>query len=247
MKRFTMRVHVIVGCVVAGLLSSGLVSAVAARTTMGVAASDGNTAGPARPEIAELTRSIESLRARVAALEIEIARASAPHAAVAPTVQAPFTVVNGAGTPIFTVSDAAYADATKGRVHVGRGSSANYGLWFIASGGSIAAVLGESKTGPGTLVLSKGGKEAVSLTEDGFSYSATTGKTIAHLGPDPQNTARARLVVRGVLQITDANDVTMVDAGTLPDGRGTVRTWPNQECKSYGGLRSPQCLMGAAP
>ena len=241
-----MRVHVIVGCVVAGLLSSGLVSAVAARTTMGVAA-DGNSAGPARPEIAELTRSIESLRARVSALETEIAKASASHATVAPTVQAPFTVVNGAGTPIFTVSDAAYADATKGRVHIGRGSNANYGVWFLDPGGSIAAALGESKAGPGTLVLAKGGKETVVLSEDGFSYSVSAGKSIAHFGPDPQNKARARLLVRGVLQITDENDVTMVDAGTLPDGRGAVRTWPNQACKAYGALRSPQCLMGAAP
>ena len=73
----------------------------------------------------------------------------------------------------------------------------------------------------------------------------SSGKQIGHLGPDPTNKASGRLVIRGILSITDNNDVTMVDAGTLPDGRGAVRTWPNKACSSYGGMRSPNCLMGA--
>ena len=31
------------------------------------------------------------------------------------------------------------------------------------------------------------------------------------------------------------------------DARGAVRTGPNSDCTSFGGLRSPTCLVGVAP
>ena len=239
-----MRAHAIVACVTAAVLSSGLVSALGARTPGRTEASAGHTSGPSRSELAELSRTIDALHGRVAALEAELARTRAS-AAVAPTVTAPFTVVNGAGTPIFTVSDAAFAGATRGRVHIGRGSSANYGMWFTTTAGAMAVQLGESKVGGGMLVINKGATEVAEVTENGFIARNSAGKQIVHLGPDPTDQSRARLVVRGVLSITDQNDVTMVDAGTLPDGRGAVRTWPNKECSAFRGLRSPNCLMGS--
>jgi hypothetical protein len=244
MRIFTMRAHAIAACVTAAVLSSGLVSALGARTPNGSEASAGSAAGPSRPEMAELSRTIDVLHQRVAALEAELAR-TRTSAAVAPTVTAPFTVVNGAGTPIFTVTDAAFANATgRGRVHIGRGSSANYGMWFTTTSGAMSAQIGEAKTGAGVLLLNKGATEIISLAEDGLIARNSAGKQIAHLGPDPTVTTRGRLVVRGVLSLTDANDITVVDAGALPTGAGAVRTWPNRECKSYGGLRSPNCLMG---
>ena len=239
-----MRAHTIAACVTAAVLSSGLVSALGARTPSSATGSAGNPVGPSTSEIVELSKTIDALNRRVAALEVELARTRT--SAVAPTVTAPFTVVNGAGTPIFTVTDAAFANATgRGRVHIGRGSSANYGMWFTTTAGVMSAQIGESKTGAGVVVLNKGATEVVSLAEDGLITRNSAGKQIAHLGPDPTTTSRARFVLRGVLSITDENDVTVVDAGTLPDGRGAVRTWPNKECSAYAGRRSPNCLMGA--
>ena len=239
-----MRAHAIAACVTAAVLTSGLVSALGARTPSRAERIAGNAASASGSEMAELSRTIDALQRRVATLEAELGRTRAT--AVAPTVTAPFTVVNGAGTPIFTVTDAAFANAgARGRVHIGRGSGANYGMWFTTAGGAMAAQVGESKTGAGVLVINKGATEIAEITEDGFISRNSAGKQIGHFGPDPTNKARARMVVRGVLTITDENDVTMVDAGTLPDGRGAVRTWPNKECSAYRGLRSPNCLMGA--
>ena len=238
-----MRAHAIAASVMAAVLSSGLVSALGARTPSGPEASAGSAAGPSRSEMVELSRTIDVLHRRVAALEAELERTRAA-APVAPTVTAPFTVVNGAGTPIFTVTDGTYAASARGRVHIGRGTSTNYGMWFSKADGAVVAQVGESRAGAGMLVLNKGATEIAELAEDGLVMRNSAGKQIAHVGPDPTNKARARLVVRGVFSITDENDVTRVDAGTLPDGRGAVRTWPNRECKAYGGLRSPNCLMG---
>jgi hypothetical protein len=239
-----MRAHAIAACVTAAVLSSGLVSALGARTTRGAEPVAGKAAGLSSTEMAELSRTIDVLHRRVAALEAELARTRTA-AAVAPTVTAPFTVVNGAGTPIFTVTDAAFANASpRGRVHIGRGSSANYGMWFATAGGAPAASFGETKNGAGMLVINNGATAVGEISEDGFIARNSAGKQIVHLGPDPTTKSRGRLVVRGVLSLTDVNDVTVVDAGTLPTGAGAVRTWPNKECKAYGGLRSPNCLMG---
>ena len=240
-----MRAHAIAACVTAAVLSSGIVSALGARTPGAAADKAGAVTRSSGSEVAELARTIDALHRRVTSLEAELERTRTA-AAVAPTVTAPFTVVNGAGTPIFTVTDAAFANAgARGRVHIGRGSSTNYGMWFTTAAGALATQVGESKTGAGVLVINKGATEIAEVTEDGFIVRNSAGKQLGHLGPDPTMKARGRIVVRGILTLTDENDVTMVDAGTLPDGRGAVRTWPNKECSAYRGLRSPNCLMGA--
>ena len=236
-----MRAHVIAAGVTAAVLSSGLVSALAARSPAGAEAGAGSAARATSSDVADLPRIIESLRQRVSALESELARTRAT-AGVAPTVTAPFTVVNAAGTPIFTVTGADFGNAQpKGRVHIGRGTSDNYGLWFIGSGGSLAASIGESRFGFGSFFAYRGGKEMAMVTDEGFVFKDASGKQLGHLGPEPTDTDRGRLVVRGVISITDANGNTTVDAGTLPDGAGAVRTWPNADCKR-GGLNT--CIKG---
>ena len=67
------------------------------------------------------------------------------------------------------------------------------------------------------------------------------GKQIAHIGPDPQNKERARIVLRGPLSLTDEAGGTVVDAGAIGVGLGAVRAWPNANCKG-GGL--PACIKG---
>jgi hypothetical protein len=236
-----MRAHVIAACVTAAVLSSGVVSALAARTPSGTGS--GTAAGTADTEIEELAATVESLRDRVRALETELARTRAA-GAVSPTVQAPFTVVNGAGTPIFSVTESPVPDSLKGRVHIGRGSGSNFAIWIMTANHTLAATMGEQKTGGGSVTVHKGGKELGVMDEVGFVQRNSAGKEIAHLGTDPLNRSRGRLSVRGILQLSDENDNTTVDAGTLPDGRGAVRTWPNQDCKPAGVLGTPACLRG---
>ena len=239
-----MRAHMIAAFVTAAVLSSGVVSALAARTP-GVTET-GSTAGAGRAEIEELARTVESLRDRVATLESELASTRAA-GAVAPTVQAPFTVVNGAGTAIFSVTESPVPDSLKGRVHIGRGSGSNFAIWIMAANHTLAATIGEQKTGGGSVTVHKAGKEVGVMDEVGFVLRNSAGKEVAHLGTDPQNRARGRLAVRGIFQFTDENNNTTVDGGTLADGRGAVRTWPNQDCRAFAGLKSPTCLMGLAP
>lgn len=236
-----MHSRIIAASVTAALLSSGLLSAVAARTPGPSERLTTSDAAAFAAQLHQLETTVAALRGRVDSLETELAaRRGAP--AVEQTVTAPFTVVNGAGTPIFTVSDRTYADAAvKGRVHIGRGSSANFGMWFIAGGGGIAASLGESKAGPGLLIINKGATEAAVIDEGGFTVNASGGKQVAHLGLDPTNKARARLVVRGPLSLTDEAGNTVVDAGALGVGMGAVRAWPNANCK---GSALPACIKG---
>jgi outer membrane murein-binding lipoprotein Lpp len=236
-----MHSRTIAACVTAALLSSGLLSAVAARTPGRLEDVTTYDAAAFAGQLHQLETTVAALRSRVDSLETEL-DAARPSPAVEQTVTAPFTVVNGAGTPIFTVSDRTFADApTKGRVHIGRGSGANFGMWFINSSGSIAASLGESKAGPGVLIINKGADEVAVVDANGFTVNATGGKEVAHLGLDPQNRARARLVVRGPLSLTDEAGGTVVDAGAVGVGLGAVRAWPNANCKG-GGL--PACIKG---
>ena len=235
-----MHSRTIAACVTAALLSSGLLSAVAARTPERSDATKDDAAVLAN-RIDELTTSVAVLRGRVDSLESELAarRSSLP---AEQTVTAPFTVVNGAGTPIFTVSDRTFADASaRGRVHIGRGSGANYGMWFVSSSGSVAASVGESKVGSGVFIINKGADEVAVIDADGFNVNAAGGKEVAHLGLDPTNKARARLVLRGPLSLTDEAGGTVVDAGAIGVGMGAVRAWPNANCKG-GGL--PACIKG---
>ena len=240
-----MRAHVIAACVTAAVLSSGVVSALAARTPGGTGSGTGSgtAAGTANAEIEALAATVESLRDRVRTLETELARTRAA-GAVSPTVQAPFTVVNGAGTAIFSVTESPVPDSLKGRVHIGRGSGSNFAIWIMTANRTLAATMGEQKTGGGSVTVHKSGKELGVMDEVGFVQRNSAGKEIAHLGTDPLNRSRGRLSVRGILQLSDENDNTTVDAGTLPDGRGAVRTWPNQDCKSSGVLGLPSCLRG---
>lgn len=231
----------VAACVTAALLGSGLMSAVAARTPERSEEINTHEAAALAAQLHQLETTVATLRGRMDSLETELAaRRATP--ALEQTVTAPFTVVNGAGTPIFTVSDRTFADASvRGRVHIGRGSSANFGMWFIRGNGGIATSLGESKEGSGLMIVNKGPDEAVVVDADGFTVNASGGKQVGHLGLDPQNKSRARLVVRGPLSLTDEAGGTVVDAGAIGVGMGAVRAWPNANCK---GSALPACIKG---
>ena len=109
------------------------------------------------------------------------------------------------------------------------------------------AAMGESNGAAGLVSVLRDGKDVAMMHGKGFELKSSAGKMLGVLGLDPANETRARLGVRGVLQIYNESNSSVVDAGMLPDGRGAVRTWPNSDCKSFGGMRSPTCLMGVAP
>ena len=239
-----MRNHVIAACFTAVVLSSGLVSPLRAHTPGKIDTTKGFIGPAEKAEFDDLKQLITALRSRVSALESEVAkmeRSDPSTPKIAAKFQAPFTVVDENGKSIFSVSDDQYTAAFRGRVHVGPGSAGNYNMWFHNPAGVMMATIGESKTGSGLVAMLKGGREMASMDEGGFSFANSTGREITHLGPDPANSARARLVVRGTFHIQDANGNTTVDAGTLADGAGAVRTWPNADCKK-GGLDT--CIKG---
>ena len=233
--------RIVATCVTGTLLTSGLLSAVAARTPARADDVAMHDVVALAEQLHQMESTLAELRGRVASLETELAeRRASP--AVEQTVTAPFTVVNGAGTPIFTVSDRAFADASaKGRVHIGRGSTINYGMWFINRADESVVQIGESKAGSGFMAVTKQATELATVSVEGFIVNTDAGKQIAHLGPDPQNKSRARLVLRGPLSLTDEAGGTVVDAGAVGVGLGAVRAWPNANCKG-GGL--PACIKG---
>jgi hypothetical protein len=129
-------------------------------------------------------------------------------------------------------------------VHIGPGTGNNYSVWFHDQSGTMVASMGEAKDGAGIIATLKGGRVTAEMDDLGFRTLNSTGKEIGHLGPNPAYPARGRLVVSGILALTDPAGNTLVDAGA--DGaRGMVRAWPQENCRAFNGLKSPQCLEGA--
>jgi hypothetical protein len=240
-----MHSRTIAACVAAVVLSSGLVSRLGAQKPSKPDTTKGGLIGPGgRLELDELTKTVEALRKRVSALESELAKIdksdnSSPK--MAAKFQAPFTVVDENGKMIFTVSDDQYSAAFRGRVHIGPGSGGNYNMWFHNASGAMMATMGESKSGTGLVAILKGGQEIGSMDAEGFITRNSSGKMIGHLGPDPVNTSRGRLVLRGPLSLTDESGNTVVDAGAVQNVLGVVRAWPNAQCRA-GALAT--CLKG---
>jgi hypothetical protein len=242
-----MRAHAIATCVAAAVLSSAFASAVGAqKPTKKDTVVAGGVSGPGgQLELAELMKQLDALRKRVADLEKAVANGDKSTPKMAAKFQAPFTVVDENGKPIFSVSDDPYSTGFRGRVHISPGSSGNnYNIWMHSADGTLVAAMGESNGKAGLVSVLRSGQDAGLLSPLGLEIRNTAGKQLAHIGLDPQNKERARVAVRGILQLYDQNFNTVVDAGALDDGRGAVRTWPNADCRSTGGLVSPPCLRG---
>lgn len=245
-----MRAHAIATCVAAAVLSSAFAPAVGAqKPTKKDTVVAGGVPGPGgQLELAELMKQLDALRKRVADLEKAVANGDKSTPKMAAKFQAPFTVVDENGKSIFSVTDDPYSTGFRGRVHISPGSSGNnYNIWMHSANGTLVAAMGESNGAAGLVSVLRDGKDVAMMMGKGFELKSSSGKMLGVLGLDPQNEARARLGVRGVFQIYNENNSSVVDAGMLPDGRGAVRTWPNSDCKSFGGMRSPTCLMGVAP
>ena len=78
---------------------------------------------------------VDSLRERVTRLETQLAY-TASAVTQSSNVVAPFTVVDKAGVPIFTVSDEPFGEMKQGRVHIGRGSGSRPRAGTARSAGS---------------------------------------------------------------------------------------------------------------
>jgi hypothetical protein len=244
-----MRDRIIALSVTGALLFSGIASALAARTPANIGGGVGNARTPTAADILELRVSIASLRNRVSGLEAELSAMRSASAEPVKGVKAPFMVNDENDKPIFWVlNDHSIAMfSPKGRLVVGPGQAGNYGMSISDDSGKAAVQIGALNEGKGIVQVNKSRKIAASLSVNGLLTWNAAGKEIAHLGPEPTNKDRAELTVRGVFSILDANFNTVIDGGTLPDGRGAIRTWPNQDCRTFAGLRPPTCLMGVTP
>jgi len=196
-------------------------------------------------ELNDLKKSLDFLRDRVSNLEKELAKQTdLKDMQVEHVMRAPLQVVDGSGNPIFTVTDAAYGQATHGRVHIGRGSASNYGIWVTGAGGGVVAAIGEAKVGGGAInVYDPGGKLRAELSGDGFQLKNSDGKDVVSLGLQSANPAKGLLTLTGLFQIVNEAGDEIVSAGTNK-GVGIVRVGPRAGCVPLGALRLADCIMG---
>ena len=197
-------------------------------------------------QINELKKTVEFLRDRVSNLEKENAKPEKNDSGVDHVVHAPFHVVDKAGKPIFTVTDAVAAQAI-GRVRVGRGSSDNYGIWVATASGTPVVAVAEAKDGAGSLsAYDQAGKRSVQAHGgEGFALFGSSETRVVSMGLNADHTDRGLLQVSGILQIFDGAGQTMVEAGTSSTkGVGVVRVGPGATCVPQGPLRVPDCIMG---
>jgi len=170
----------------------------------------GNT--PLLIRVDELSRTVDALRTQVAALEAEAAKREADGAQGNQRVTAPFEVVDKSGKVILSVSDGTYGDATtRGRVHIGRGTGDNYGLWIRGADGAGAVVLREQASGAGgVFVMDKKGIGRVSLSAEedrAITILNASSKEIVSLGPDP------KAKTAGMLRVVDEGGSALLDVG----------------------------------
>jgi len=127
-------------------------------------------------------------------------------------VTAPFEVVDKSGKVILSVSDGTYGDATtRGRVHIGRGTGDNFGLWIRGADGAGSVVLREQASGAGgVFVMDKKGIGRVSLSAEedrGITILNASSKEIVSLGPDP------KAKTAGMLRVVDEGGNALLDVG----------------------------------
>jgi hypothetical protein len=197
-------------------------------------------------QLNDAKKSIDFLRDRVSNLEKELAKQKdMKDMQDEHVLTAPLLVVDKSGKPIFTVTDAAFGQATIGRVHIGRGSGSNYGIWVRNAAGGAVAAMGESKAGGGAVnVNDASGVLRAELSGDGFQYKNSAGKDVVGIGLQTTNTAKSILTVTGLFQIIDEAGQKTVEAGTNSKGAGVVVVGPSYKCVPLGTLRVPDCIMG---
>ena len=177
------------------IVAAGLV--VSLDRNLGAAAETSDTMLLVR--IGELSRTIDALTSRVAALEAEAAKHEAAPAQGNQRVTAPFEVVDKSGNAILSVSDGTYDATARGRVHIGRGTGDNFGIWVRGADGASAVVIREQASGVGGVYVmdKKGiGRVALSAEDDGgVTVLNAASKEIASLGADPKAKAAGMLRV----------------------------------------------------
>lgn len=143
--------------------------------------------------------------------------------------------VDGAGNPIFAVTDAPGAAlSSKARVTVASGSNDNFSLTIRNRSGAVVGAFTEVKTGGGGIELSDAaGKFLTDISGDlGYRLKSSDGKEIANLGFDAVNKGVGLFRLRGEIRSEDAagkpiftvSDATSGDAtvGRVHVGRGAT-------------------------
>ena len=169
---------------------------------------------------------------------------------------AALTIMNSAGTPVAVVRAAEEAGALSVRNSTGKavagllGGGASGGTVAVAtSNGATMAQMSVSDDGRGLFQVfaRTGGRPIAVMTQavehvGGLLQISNSGNVVANLTVGGQGA--------GYLQLTDASGNPTVEAGTLPDGNGTVRAGPTYQCLpvTLSGPISfvPNCIMGGA-
>src|SRR4051812_771510 len=153
-----MRGHVIGASMTSALLSCGVISALAARTSE----SDGRFASTERTasaaSVAELRSSIEVLRNRVSNLELELSKARSANRQGVPTIiKAPFWVHDEKDKPILWVmpDHTVKMFSNKGLLEIGPGVAGDYGILIKTDSGKPTVGIGTVKAGHGVVQVNK--------------------------------------------------------------------------------------------
>ena len=193
---------------------------------------------PPNQVVADLKSKIDFLTKRVSNLEAELKKID-DDSKLEGKVKAPFEVLDKSGNPIFVVTDAPHKSVTrKGRIQVGRGAAgSNFSMLAHNGSGVVVAGMGESGEGAGALGLyDRSGGERVVVGEEGVFVSNNKAVRVAALQSGPAG--------GGQFWLMNPSGQSMVSAGTLPEGVGTVIVGPGYNCEVAAGLRVPTCIKG---
>lgn len=208
----------------AGACPAGQTAYVLAEAGAGAVAPGGGTDANAAAQIAELKSQLKSLTQRVSDAEKEIAKSE--ELSAGQKVIAPFTVVDKAGKPIFTVRDnprgfvmttasgkgATYASALEtGGVFKAMSADGSVQSVFGVNGQYAAVELRHNDVKRAWLALNPNGKTALSFSND-------DGTAIAYFGLGDTG--------GGYMQLGSAGGQSAVDAGITADNRGFVIAYP---------------------
>ncbi|MDP9088090.1 MAG: hypothetical protein M3O26_05025 [Pseudomonadota bacterium] len=194
---------------------------------------------------------IETSQAQLAAelataKKAEVANGGASHAAAGSRVQAPFQVFDEKGKVIFRVG----LDAEHETPEAVIGDAEGGHIWFVAGKDRSFARFYRSKD--------RGGVQIVASPQEAYvAVKKPEEDVMAYLGSEADNefgvflshgkTNSARLVIRpslaGRLTLSDTDGSVTVEAGTMDNGKGQVKTGPFC-CKPPGAIGPHQYIEG---
>lgn len=213
---------------------------------------------PTTPPSNDLEQKVAALERRTKQLEDQLAvmqQAKAAGEAVAKsapagdkglTVQVPFTVVDQKGKIVMRVQDAGMSALSRGLYVYDSGSDGPMAYVGASSEGGRIYAAGAKATrpdvqmmatpgGPVFILRSPGGAELVRLDKLGITLLNSKENVASRIGLKDD---------RGLVEVDDASGMKMVEAGSLPNGKGYVLANPFTPNMTAAG--NPSMLLGGS-